>query len=72
LFFADLILDLGQFMQATRDLSPAYWFGVVLILLRRSNTLTPGDRLFMRFGLIPILVIGIPILLYVWSVKRVL
>ncbi|HET6248675.1 MAG TPA: hypothetical protein VFE47_13315 [Tepidisphaeraceae bacterium] len=66
---AAMILDLGQFATATADLSAAYWLGVILILWRRSNSLTAADRLFIRLGLIPILVIGIPIFLRVWTAK---
>ena len=70
--FAASVLDLGRFASATIDLSIAYWFGVLLILLRRSKSLSAVDHLFIRFRLIPILAIGVPVLLRVWIAKRVM
>ena len=72
LVIAALALDLGEFASATMDLSIAYWVGVILILGRRSKSPTRGDRFFIRLGLIPILVIGIPIFFGVWMIKRVM
>jgi hypothetical protein len=65
-------LDMGQLMLATAGTSIAYWVGVMLVILRRSKTLTEGDHLFIRFGLIPILVIGIPAFFCVWAFKGAL
>ena len=66
------ILDMGGFASATTALSAVYWVGVFFILSRRSGALTRGDHLFIRFGLIPILAVGIPVLLHVWMMKKVI
>ena len=37
------------------------------MLARRADALTAGDHRYFRFGLIPLIVIGVPITLAVWS-----
>ena len=69
LFFAASILDMGQCAQATADISVGYWFGVMIVLVRRSHSLTPGDQMFVRFGLVPLLIAGIPITLGIWACR---
>ena len=65
--FAMCILDMGAWTLATERLSAAYWVGVIVVLVRRSNSLTPGDHVFLRFGLVPVLTAGIPITFAIWS-----
>ncbi len=65
--FAGLILDMGTWALAAERISAAYWVGVIIVLVRRSNTLTRGDHLFLRYGLVPLLVVGIPITLTIWA-----
>jgi hypothetical protein len=66
------VLDEGQVFSATLYLSMAYWCGVVLILLRRKRRISRGDRTFIRYGLIPILIIGVPLFMHVWGLKGAL
>jgi hypothetical protein len=46
-------LDLGQHLQACQYSSVGFWLGVVLILVRRRATPTPGDLTYIRWGLLP-------------------
>ena len=67
LVFAGLTLDMGEWQLATCRISAAFWMGVIIVLVRRHNSLTRGDHRFLRYGLLPLLVIGIPITLTIWQ-----
>ena len=71
LIFAGLILDMGEWALATCRISAAFWVGVVIVLVRRHNVLTRGDHRFLRYGLLPLLLIGIPITLTIWGYRGV-
>ena len=62
LVLATTCLDEGELvLRATARLSAAYWCGVVVVLVRRAHALTVGDHRYFRYGLLPILVVGVPI-----------
>jgi hypothetical protein len=65
-------MDLGQFMAATVYLSVGFWASVLIVVARSRKGLTRGDRLFIRYGLLPILILGIPAFFFVWDHKKVL
>lgn len=68
---AAIQLDMGQWMSATIYLSFGFWLGACVVLVRRGSALTRWDRLYLRYGLAPIIVVGVPVFLYVWSLKGV-
>lgn len=72
LLFAACILDMGGWATATADISVGFWVGVVIVILRRHNSLTEGDHTFLRFGLVPLLIVGIPITLGIWAYRGVI
>jgi hypothetical protein len=67
LIFAAMILDMGEWALATCRISAAFWVGVIIVLVRRHNSLTAGDHRFLRYGLLPLLVVGIPVTLSIWA-----
>ncbi len=69
LFIAALVLDMGETLSAVIYLSDAYWIGVGIVYWRRRGWLTAGDHFYLRFGLIPIIVVGVPLFQYVWHIK---
>jgi hypothetical protein len=69
LAFSMTILDGGYVFNATTALSVVFWSFCIVILLRRYHCLTPGDKRFIAFGLIPILVVGVPAFIIVWRVR---
>jgi hypothetical protein len=71
LVFAGMILDEGGWALATCRISAAFWVGVIIVLVRRHNALTRGDHRFLRYGLLPLLVAGIPITLTIWAYRGV-
>ncbi len=71
LVFAGMILDEGEWASATCRISAAFWVGVIVVLVRRHNALTRGDHRFLRYGLLPLLVAGIPITLTIWAYRGV-
>jgi hypothetical protein len=71
-FYKVMVLDLGQGLQACCYGSVAFWLGVVLILVRRPRNPSPGDLTYIRWGLIPIVLISNPIFLWVWKAKGVI
>jgi hypothetical protein len=64
---AAICMDAGETYAVTLRLWAAYLVGVVIVLVRRFNTLTKGDHWYLRIGLIPILVVGTPIALLLWE-----
>jgi hypothetical protein len=71
LLLASTMLDQGEWMLATCRLSTAFWFGVIIILLRRHNSLTSGDHRYLTRGLLWLLLIGIPVTLVIWGVRGI-
>ena len=69
---AGMNLDLGQTKYAYMYCSIPFWIGVAMIMLRRKNLPTKGDIRFIAYGLIPIMLGGIPLFLYVWERKGIL
>jgi hypothetical protein len=72
LLLASMMLDEGQFANATARISIAFWIGVFIIIARRSSTLTKGDHLFIRHGLLLLLLLGLPSAFTVWAIRGVL
>jgi hypothetical protein len=46
--------------------------GTVLILVRRPRNPTRGDLAFIRWGLLPIVVIGSELFIAVWKFKHLI
>lgn len=67
LLFATTILDMGEWALATSRISAAFWVGVIIVLARCRNSLTRGDRRYLRYGLVPMLAVGIPFTLAIWA-----
>ena len=73
LFFFSLILDLDDVaLQACCFSSVAFWMGVILILIRRPRSPTKGDLIYICWGLLPIVLVGVPAFIWVWELKRVI
>jgi hypothetical protein len=68
-FYKAMVLDLGQRFQACCLASVAFWLGTVLILVRRPRNPTPSDLAYIRWGLLPIVLISNPIFIWVWELK---
>ena len=69
---AGMNLDMGQTMSAYLYLSLPFWIGVGIIAVRRKSHPTKGDLLYIAYGLIPIMIGGIPLFFYVWERKGAL
>lgn len=59
LFIASAIMDGGVIFSITLCMTAGHWFGNCVILIRRKNKLTKYDRLFIRFGLLMIVVMTV-------------
>ena len=68
-FYKVIVLDLGQRLQACCFASAAFWLGTILILVRRPRHPTPGDLAYIRWGLLPIVLVSNPIFVAVWQMK---
>src|SRR5258708_5744982 len=66
-FLGTFILDEGVLHSAARAPSIGFWSGVMLVLIRRPHTPTRGDLLFIRWGLHPIMLIGLFVQIQVWK-----
>jgi hypothetical protein len=71
-FYKEMILDLGQRLQACRAASAAFWLGTILILVRRPRNPTSGDLTYIRWGLVLVVLVSNPIFIRVWEIKGVL
>lgn len=72
LVLMSLILDGGMVFAACRYTSVGFWFGVILILIRRPLRPADSDLLYLRFGLPIIIVVAVPMFLWVWQIKNVI
>ena len=59
--FGNVVLDGGHLFRFCLIVVVAHWIGALFILLRRRKALTWWDRLYIRFGIFPMLVI-VPII----------
>ena len=59
--FSFLILDGGFVAFVFVRLSVAYWAGVLLMIARRRNSLTPTDQFYLKYGLVIAFAISLPI-----------
>lgn len=64
-----LLLDNGVRLTACLYSCLGYWTGALIVFVRRRNALTRGDRLYLRWGWLPILVISTVLFLRVWKSK---
>jgi hypothetical protein len=64
-----LALDFGHMLRACGYSSLVFWVGVAMILLRRHSNPTKGDLVYIRWGLLVIVLIGVPAFLTVWRVR---
>ena len=69
LLLFSVILDGGVHLRACCFAYLGYVAGVLLVLIRRAKALTWGDRLFLRWGWVPIVVVGLPLFIRVWKAK---
>jgi hypothetical protein len=69
LFFLELILDEGVLLSAARAPSVGFWSGVLFILIRRPACPTNGEILFIRWGLFPIMLVGLFVQMQVWTAQ---
>ena len=49
---------MGNHARACAGASLAFWLGVLFILIRRRESLTRGDLAYIRWGLLPIGILG--------------
>jgi hypothetical protein len=69
-FFCGLcVLDMGVSLRACCYASEGFWLGVILILVRRPRNPTRGDLLYIRWGLVPIVLVAHPLFMLVWKLK---
>ena len=71
LLFAGL-LDGGVHLRACCFAYLGYSAGALLVLAKRRKALTKGDRLYLKWGWVPIIVIGIPLFVRIWKAKGLL
>jgi hypothetical protein len=69
LAFCTRILDGGVIFDACAKSSAAFWAGVIVILVRRPKNPTRGDLIYVRWGLLPIVTVGVYGFLTVWHAK---
>lgn len=60
-FFTFLILDGGFVAFVFIRASVAYWAGVLFMIARRRDSLTPMDQVYLKYGLWVALAISFPI-----------
>jgi hypothetical protein len=70
-FFFGLFLDFGESLRSCCYLSIVFWLGTIIILIRRPQNPTRGDLAYIRWGLLLIVLLGIPALWAVWHFKAV-
>ncbi|PYJ79061.1 MAG: hypothetical protein DME22_25945 [Verrucomicrobia bacterium] len=68
LLFA-LLLDGGVRLRACSYSYVGYLAGLVLIFARRARSLTDSDVLYLRWGWLPIIVLGVALFMRVWKAK---
>jgi hypothetical protein len=66
-----LFLDLGQHIRACCGASVGFWLGAILILVRRPRHPTAGDLAYIRWGLVPIILVGSEAFVWVWKLRGV-
>jgi hypothetical protein len=69
LAFCSLFLDGGRIFTACCYSSPAFWISTAIILIRRPANPTAGDVTYIRWGLLIIVLVGIPAFLEAWHLK---
>ena len=69
LLWFGLLLDRGIHLRACWYTYLGYAAGAIVVLVRRWKALTPGDRFYLRWGWILIIVIGIPLIIGAWKAK---
>ena len=69
LILGAMVLDGGECLSAVVYSSIAYWAGLAFVVFRRPSTPTGGDLVFVRYGLIPIVIGGVLLFIYVWGKK---
>jgi hypothetical protein len=72
LYFFSMVGDLGESLQSCCFASVAFWLGTILILVRRPRNRTPGDLGYIRWALVPIVLVSNPIFIWVWKLKGLL
>jgi hypothetical protein len=67
-----LLLDMGIRLGAFIRCELGYLGGAGLVWARRPKSLTPGDRLYLKWGWVPIIAVGVGLALQYWKWKRVI
>jgi hypothetical protein len=60
------ILDGGQLARAGGAAMLAFWIGVAVIMLRRPQTPSPLDLLYVRWGYLPLLAVAVALARSPW------
>ncbi len=69
--YANSTLDLGHHHEASLYASGAFWVGVLLIMVRRQMSPTPGDLRFIRWGLLVVGIGGTELIMWAWELRGV-
>jgi hypothetical protein len=63
------MLDFGQHARACAGASLAFWLGVLFIVIRRRESPTRGDVAYIRWGLLPIGILGTEAIMLAWRLR---
>ena len=67
------MLDMGHHARACAGASLAFWLGVLCIVIRRREQPNRGDLVYIRWGLLPIGILGTEaIIMMAWRIRGML
>ena len=69
LFLGAAMLDGGQCFQIVGCAALAYWSGFGLIIVRRHDRLTRGDKILIRWGYLMLVVVSSAITGFIWNLR---
>jgi len=72
LLFTSMILDGGDIFTMCLVALVGFWVGAVIICVRRPQTPTRVDLLFIRFGYFPLCILAVVLTLFIWRSKGLL
>jgi len=70
LLFLMTILDGGQTFRAATCGMAGFWIGVAIVMMRRPRSPSALDLLFVRWGFLPMLALGIALLPWLGVLRR--
>jgi hypothetical protein len=59
----------GDLLSISLRTLPVFWLSVLVIFLRRKNALTPGDRLYIRWGFPLLILFSLAASSLIWTAK---